>query len=226
VRRCRLAHRRPVDARQDPEEPRRRLAAEEDIGADVEICRPAPGPGRSSRCHGRGPRAGLANWTPRAPSYADLAMIGQVDAGDRLDQGRLAGAVVAGKRQPLRRERGRRTPARARRRRTKCFDSSRADRIGCRSFIAHALGQPLWLWSTITEMTMTTADRDELPERLDVDEDQAELDHRDDQRADHRADDGAGTAEQAGPRRSPPLAIESSSSGSPAWAAPAVKRAV
>src|ERR1700712_2126049 len=42
------------------------------------------------------------------------------------------------------------------------------------------------------------AHRDELPERLDIEEHQAVLDHRDDQRADDGAGDGAGAAEQAG----------------------------
>src|SRR6478735_462220 len=42
------------------------------------------------------------------------------------------------------------------------------------------------------------ADGDELPERLDIDEDQPVLDDRDHQRTGDRAENGAGAAEQAG----------------------------
>ena len=72
---------------------------------------------------------------------------------------------------------------------------------------------------------MIHADRDELPERLDVDEHEAVLDDRDDQRADHGADDRARAAEQARPADHD-RGDRESSIGSPACAAPAEKRAV
>src|SRR5690242_20466761 len=139
---------------------------------------------------------GLANWT-RAPSYQispwsgwwtpAIALI-RVDLPAPLSP--ASASTSPGKRSKDTRSSAATPP--------KCFDSSRADRIGCRSFIAHALGQPLLALVDHHRDDDDDADRDELPERLDIDEHQAELDHRDDQRADHRADDGAGAAEQAG----------------------------
>ena len=68
------------------------------------------------------------------------------------------------------------------------------------------------------------ADGDVLPERLDVDEHQPIVDHGDDEGAGDRTPDGAGAAEQAG-TADDDRSDRTSSSGSPAWAAPAEKRA-
>ena len=63
-------------------------------------CRTARGPGARSRCRGRRRPAGCG-CAHGLPSQQDLAAVGRVDAGDALDQHRLAGAVVAGQRRDL-----------------------------------------------------------------------------------------------------------------------------
>ena len=63
-------------------------------------CRTARGPGRRSRCRARRRRAGVRMWT-RLPFQRISPRVGRVDAGDALDQHRLAGAVVADERGDL-----------------------------------------------------------------------------------------------------------------------------
>ena len=62
--------------------------------------RPAPGPDRRSRCRARAPRAASSR-SSGSPASSIWPRIRPVDAGDVLDQGRFAGAVVADERQDL-----------------------------------------------------------------------------------------------------------------------------
>ncbi len=63
-------------------------------------CRRARGPGRPSRCRGAGPRPGCSTRRLLAVELHG-ALVGGVDARDGLDEGRLAGAVVADQRDDL-----------------------------------------------------------------------------------------------------------------------------
>ena len=92
-------------------------------------CRTARGPGTRSRCRARRRRAGVRMWTGW-PSQQDLAAVGRVDAGDALDEHRLAGAVVADQRGDL--------PGRARRGRRRSAPAP--GRSSCRSRAARADG--------------------------------------------------------------------------------------
>src|SRR3954451_23823383 len=68
-------------------------------------------------------------------------------------------------------------------------------RIGASVGIAHLAGQPLAGLVDQHRHDDDDAHRHELPERLDVDEDEPVLDDGDDQGTDHGADDGARAAE-------------------------------
>ena len=95
----RLRHRLAVDDRQEAEQLLHRLAAEEDVGADRQIVgqRQVLVDRLDAVVAGllrRGERDALA-------VERDVALVIVEHAGDRLDQRRLAGAVVAGKRHDL-----------------------------------------------------------------------------------------------------------------------------
>src|SRR5690348_1772500 len=85
----------------------------------------------------------------------------------------------------------------------KCFETLRTERMG-----AWLIGVSLNLAASAHETALglvdqdrdddDRADGDELPERLDIDEDETVLDDRDDQGSCDRAPDRARTAEQAG----------------------------
>ena len=70
------------------------LAAEEQFVGDARAPATAPGSGRPSRCRPRVHPCGERK-LDRLAVEPDLAGIGNDRAGERLDQGRLAGAVVA-----------------------------------------------------------------------------------------------------------------------------------
>ena len=108
-----LLHRRLVEA------PQRRelLAARGTCSGRRRGCRPARGPGRRPRCPR--PAASFGPWMfTGLPSKRISPLVDRVDAGDALDQRRLAGAVVADERHDLagarRGSRPRRAPERRR----------------------------------------------------------------------------------------------------------------
>ena len=128
----------------------------------------------------------------------DLAVVRLIDAGDALDQRRLAGAVVAEQRDHLA---GIDVPAHV-------VDGDQAaealgqvaDRKDRIAHLASALGPADDQVARLVDQhgdDDDDADDDELPEGLDVEHHQSGGQHRDDQRADHRADDRAGAAEEA-----------------------------
>src|SRR5271163_700025 len=80
----------------------------------------------------------------------------------------------------------------------KCLVALRTARMGARSLNLTPSQKPPLRLIDQHGNDDHRADRDELPERLDVDEHQSILNHRNHQRAGDRSRDIAGTAEQAG----------------------------
>ena len=92
----RFRHASAIDDRQEPEHHPLRLAAEEDIGADRQIV--GEREVLVDRLDSGGARFLRRGEVHRLAVEKDRALVLVVNAGDRLDQHRLAGAVVAGKR--------------------------------------------------------------------------------------------------------------------------------
>ena len=101
-------------------------------------CRRARGPDRSSRCRCRAPPA--ASRIDTALVEQDLALVVAEHAGDRLDEGRLAGAVVAGERDDLARIDVERDAVPAPARRRTISKASRTARMAAGSLIGAASG--------------------------------------------------------------------------------------
>ena len=102
-----VLHRDLVEQPRDPAAPVRRPRGRGRGWRRRRGCRTARGPGRRSRCPSAVASCGLRDASPARRRTKNSPSSAELDAGDGLDQGRLAGAVVADERRRPRRRRPR-----------------------------------------------------------------------------------------------------------------------